>query len=61
MGTPRNVYKYHFKLGRKIVHRGITVDLERRTVEHRRDYPLGHIKKVGRRTTREAAFRWRKR
>jgi hypothetical protein len=30
MAKPRNTHKYHFKVGNKIVHSGITDDLERR-------------------------------
>ncbi|MDA8186862.1 MAG: hypothetical protein M0T85_01805 [Dehalococcoidales bacterium] len=54
----RDTYKYHFKVGRKIVHGGITDDLERREREHRLKWPTGHIEQVGRRTTREAALGW---
>ena len=32
----RDTYKYHFKKGNKIVHTGITNDLERREQEHKR-------------------------
>lgn len=60
MSTPRNTYKYHFKVGHKVIHRGITIDLERREGEHQREYPTGHIKQVGRRSTREAAQKWEK-
>ncbi len=31
---PRTHYKYLFKIGNKIVHGGITDDLQRREVEH---------------------------
>ena len=34
MATERNSYKYHFKRGNKILHTGITNDLERREQEH---------------------------
>ncbi len=56
----RDTDKYHFKLGNKIVHTGITNDLDRRESEHQRQegWSDGHIKKVGRRTTREAALGW---
>ena len=36
MATSRTTYKYHFKLGNRIVHTGITKDLDRREAEHRR-------------------------
>jgi len=60
MPTYRDTYKYHFKMGRKIVHSGITNDLERREAEHRRERGRrsGHIKQVGYRTTRENALAW---
>ena len=55
----RNTYKYHFKKGHKIVHTGITNDLERREEEHKRVYgENGHIAQVGRATTLDAALRW---
>jgi len=54
----RNTYKYHFKVGRKIVHGGITDDLERREQEHQALWPKGHIKQVGIRTTEDAARKW---
>lgn len=58
MGEARDTYKYHFKDGRRVVHGGITNDLVRREQEHRRTWPSGHIRQVGRRTTEEAARRW---
>ena len=56
----RDTYKYHFKLGNKIVHTGITNDLDRREQEHRsrRGWAKGHIVQVGNRTTRSAALAW---
>lgn len=33
----RDTYKYHFKLGNKIVHTGITNNLDRREQEHQRE------------------------
>ena len=60
MATSRTLYKYHFKLGNKIVHTGITKDLDRREAEHRRKqgWEAGHITQVGVRTTSEAAKQW---
>ncbi len=58
MGKPRATYKYQFKDGNKILHGGITTDLERREAEHQQKWPDGHIKQVGRRTTEEAARDW---
>lgn len=54
----RRTYKYQFKVGNKIVHGGITEDLERREQEHKQTWPKGRIKQVGRRTTEEAARTW---
>ena len=58
MSKSRNTYKYHFKVGQKTVHSGITNELERREKEHQQKWPSGHIKQVGRRTTGEAAREW---
>ena len=58
MARPRNTYKYLFKVGNKIVHGGITEDLERREQEHKAIWPKGHITPVGRRTTEDAARKW---
>ena len=55
---PRNTYKYHFKKGHKIVHTGITNDIDRREAEHKQTYGSGHITKVGSATTRDAALKW---
>lgn len=60
MAKPRNTYKYQLKVGNKIVHEGITDDLERREQEHKQKWPKGHIKQVGRQTTEEAAREWEK-
>ena len=54
----RNWNKYDFKIGQKIVHSGVTKDLERREQEHQQRWPSGHIVKVGRETTKDAAFEW---
>ena len=60
MPTNRDTYKYYFKKGNKIVHVGITNDLDRRESEHqkKRGWSKGHIKQVGFRTTRDAALEW---
>ncbi|MFC1485716.1 hypothetical protein ACFL55_01655 [Candidatus Latescibacterota bacterium] len=60
MEKPRNHYKYVFKDGRKIVHGGITTDLDRRGIEHQQKYPKGHIVQVGHRVTEESAREWEK-
>lgn len=54
----RDTYKYHFKQGNRIVHRGITNDLDRREGEHISTYGHGHIVNVGRRTSNAAALKW---
>lgn len=54
----RDTFKYHFKIGNKILHRGITNDLDRREQEHQQKWPNGHIMKVGNRTTREGGLNW---
>lgn len=60
MATDRIMYKYHFKLGNKIVQAGITNDIDRREAEHRskKGWEKGHIKQVGYRTTPQAAKQW---
>ena len=60
MPKKRDTYKYLFKVRNKIVHGGITDDLERREEEHQRKWSNGHILQVGRRTTEEAARDWEK-
>ena len=55
---PRDTYKYQFKVGNKVVHGGITNDLERRESEHQEKWPKGHIKQVGNKTTEEAGRKW---
>ena len=60
MANKRDTCKYVFKDGRKVVHGGITNDLERREVEHQQKWPKGHIKQVGRKTTEDAARKWEK-
>jgi len=60
MAKSKDTFKYYFKVGNKIVHGGITNDLERREQEHQQKWPKGHIYKVGHRTTEEAARKWEK-
>ena len=58
----RDTYKYDFvdRKGR-IIHSGITYDLDRREGEHKRELSsTGHIRKVGNKTTRTAAREWEK-
>ena len=60
MPTSRTTCKYHFKLGNKIVHTGITGDIDCRAAEHQQTpgWEKGHIFQVGNRTTRAAALEW---
>ena len=66
----RDTNKYFFKVGNAIVHPGVTDDLYRREREHlasgrytvvngsRLYWRDGHIDKVGKTTTRDAALDW---
>lgn len=56
----RDTYKYHFKVGNKIVHTGVTNDLGRRKGEHQqhRGWSKGRIEQVGNITSRDAALEW---
>jgi len=60
MSKKIDTYKYHYEIGNTIVHGGRTNDLERREQEHQEEWPKGHIKQVGRKTTEEAAIQWEK-
>ncbi len=60
MAKPRNTYKYQFKVGNKIVHGGITDDLERREAKHQQKWPKGRIKQFGPTTTEREAREWAK-
>lgn len=57
-GEKRDTHKYNFRAGDRVVHTGITNDLERREAEHQNRWKNGYIEQVGRRTTRDAAFKW---
>lgn len=54
----RDTYTYSLRQGRKIVHRGITNDLERREREHQEQFPNSKISQVGNVKTREGALKW---
>ena len=60
MAKKRDTYKYYYKIGNKILHGGITNDLERREQEHQEKWSKGHITQVGRKTTEDAAREWEK-
>jgi len=55
---PRDTYRYHPILDRKIVHRGITNDLSRREQEHQQEFPGSKIKQIGLAVTRDSALEW---
>ena len=70
MTYSRDTYKYHFKVGKVIVHRGITNNLRSRESHHinsgryawyngqRLYWSDGHIVQLGNITTRDAALAW---
>lgn len=58
MSKKRDTHTYDFKVGTKIVHSGITNDLDRREAEHQQRWPSGRIVKVGAAKTREGALEW---
>ncbi len=62
MPTYRTAYRYYFKKGNRIVHVGITHDIDRREMEHKskRGWGKGHIVQVGERTTLKIARQWEK-
>lgn len=61
MSKARDTYKYQVKVGRKVIYRGTTKDLERRGAEHKARWPSSRIVQVGRRTTRDKALEWERR
>ncbi len=61
MAKERNTYKYHLKLGSKIIDRSITDNLVRREASHQEEFPGSRVVQVGRRTTRQAALEWERR
>lgn len=58
---PRDTYKYVVKIGKRVVHQGVTSDLKRREAEHKAHSPKSHVVKIGRKTTRERALEWERR
>ena len=54
----KDTYKYHAKLGKKIIDKGITFDLIRRECDLQEKFPGVRLKQVGRRTTHIAALKW---
>lgn len=60
MSSARDTYKYHLKIGNKIVHRGVTSDLVRREHELKKRWPSGKIYQIGAKSTRNKALEWEK-
>jgi hypothetical protein len=58
MSKDRPYRKYDFIRGGKIIHSGITKDLERREGELKQRFSGGHIKPVGGSVTEESAREW---
>ena len=59
MTDRRDTYKYYLMKRGKIIHVGITNDLERREREHQEEFGNDvRIVQQGHRTTREAALEW---
>lgn len=54
----KDTYKYHLKVGRKVVHRGACYDLRQREVNHQQEFPGSRIVQIGRMTTHAAALKW---
>ena len=60
MGKGRPYKKYDFIRGGKIVHSGITIDLDRRERELKQKWSSGRIKQVGGSVTEDSAREWEK-
>ncbi len=56
----RNWYTYYFKVGDRVVHKGITQDLARRETEHQQTWPSGRIVQIGGPKTEDEARDWEK-
>ena len=59
--TATATFRYRFLVGSRVVHQGITTDLERREREHQRRWPGGHIEPVGEPTSHAEAWDWERR
>lgn len=56
MSKKRETYNYNLKVGKKVVYKGITTDLEKRAKEHDADgKKFTHIQQVGRVKTESGA------
>lgn len=60
MSKPRPYKKYDVVVKGKIVHSGITKDLERRKQEHKAEWPNATIRQVGGSVTEKSAREWEK-
>ena len=58
MPKPRNHYRYHYLVARKIRHSGITKYPEQREQQHRVRWPGGRLQVVGPVVTEETARKW---
>lgn len=54
----RDTHKYRLWHKGKVVHKGITNDLERRENEHQDKWPGSRIEPIGPKVTRRAALDW---
>jgi len=56
MSKKREVFNYNLKVGKKVVYKGTTNNLEKRAKQHEADGKnFSHIQKVGRAKTEEGA------
>ena len=60
MAKPRNYIKYRVHVKGKVVHGGITTNLEQRKEQHKQKWPNSIIRKVGGKVTEESARDWEK-
>ncbi len=54
----RDTYKYYLILNNRIVHGGITDNLQRRLAEHLKNWPGSSIRQIGVKTTHKKALKW---
>ena len=57
---PRNYSRYKVRVGRTVVHGGITEDPERREQEHQQKWPKAKLTTIGPKVTEESARKWEK-
>ena len=56
--APVKTYRYRFTVGGRVVHYGITTDLQRREREHWQRWPDGIIEQIGQPTSHRDAWEW---